>query len=115
MFTSFPAEIWRFDEEQVTKVFVKDKKVTNIVLDPNLKTADTNTADNVFVSAVFRFGSSTMLVTFLTFFLTFHLFDFQVEFLTFSRDFTIFFLIFLLFLTFLLDFQVDFLTFFLTF
>ncbi|UXP34031.1 M1 family metallopeptidase [Reichenbachiella agarivorans] len=43
-----PAEIWRMNENEVKKVFVKDKKVVNIVIDPNEETADTNTEDNVF-------------------------------------------------------------------
>ncbi len=43
-----PAEIWRKNEYQVSKVFITDKEVTNIVLDPNLETADTNVQDNVF-------------------------------------------------------------------
>ncbi len=43
-----PAEIWRLNENKVTKVFVKDKEVVNIVLDPLEETADINTSDNVF-------------------------------------------------------------------
>jgi Peptidase family M1 domain len=43
-----PAEIWRNNEKTVTKVFVKDKEVTNIVLDPKLETSDISTSDNVF-------------------------------------------------------------------
>lgn len=43
-----PAEIWRMNENEVKKVFVKDQKVVNIVIDPKEETADTNTADNVF-------------------------------------------------------------------
>lgn len=43
-----PAEIWRTNETEVTKVFIKEKEVTNIVIDPNFETADVNTADNVF-------------------------------------------------------------------
>ncbi|MEQ9413682.1 MAG: M1 family peptidase, partial [Cyclobacteriaceae bacterium] len=43
-----PAEIWRLNEKEVTKVFVKDKEVTNIVIDPNRATADVNVSDNVF-------------------------------------------------------------------
>ncbi|MGL1885391.1 MAG: M1 family metallopeptidase [Reichenbachiella sp.] len=43
-----PAEIWRMNENQVVKVFAKDKVVTNIVIDPNEETADTNVYDNVF-------------------------------------------------------------------
>ena len=43
-----PAEIWRQNEQEITRVFVKDKKVTNIVLDPNKETADTDISDNIF-------------------------------------------------------------------
>jgi hypothetical protein len=43
-----PAEIWRKNEKEVTKVFYFDKEVTNVVLDPNLETADTDVSDNVF-------------------------------------------------------------------
>lgn len=43
-----PAEIWRTNEVQVKKVFLKEKEVVNMVVDPNLETADTNTRDNVF-------------------------------------------------------------------
>ena len=43
-----PAEIWRMNEEEVTKVFVKEKEVVNIQLDPNKMTADTNESDNMF-------------------------------------------------------------------
>jgi len=43
-----PAEIWRKNEKEVTKVFIKDKDVINITIDPNLETADVNTDDNYF-------------------------------------------------------------------
>ncbi|MEK6780960.1 MAG: M1 family metallopeptidase [Bacteroidota bacterium] len=43
-----PAEIWRINEKTVTKVFVKEKEVSNVVLDPQKETADINTNDNVF-------------------------------------------------------------------
>ncbi|MEP4093459.1 M1 family metallopeptidase [Reichenbachiella sp.] len=43
-----PAEIWKKNENVVTKVFAKDKKVTNIVIDPNKETADVATENNVF-------------------------------------------------------------------
>jgi hypothetical protein len=43
-----PAEIWRYNENQVTKVFVKDKEVVNITLDPNAETADTEVENNSF-------------------------------------------------------------------
>ncbi len=43
-----PAEIWRYNEERITKVFTKDQEVTNITIDPLLETADVNTDDNYF-------------------------------------------------------------------
>ncbi|HEY9006929.1 MAG TPA: M1 family metallopeptidase [Ohtaekwangia sp.] len=46
-----PAEIWRINESKVTKVFVKDKEVTNIVIDPKQEITDINTQDNVFPKA----------------------------------------------------------------
>lgn len=43
-----PAEIWRYNEMEVKKVFVKTKTVTNLRLDPNGETADTDISDNIF-------------------------------------------------------------------
>ncbi len=43
-----PAEVWRKNEQQVTKVFAKEKEVVNIVIDPDKETADINLEDNVF-------------------------------------------------------------------
>jgi len=43
-----PAEIWRRNEQEVTKVFVKKKEVVSISLDPNLETADVKTVNNHF-------------------------------------------------------------------
>lgn len=43
-----PAEIWRMNENQVTKVFMKDKEVVSILLDPEKKTADIDVEDNYF-------------------------------------------------------------------
>lgn len=43
-----PAEIWRNNEKTVTKVFLKDKEVTDIKLDPKEETSDIKTDDNVF-------------------------------------------------------------------
>lgn len=42
-----PAEIWRLNENNVTKVFIKDKKVTRIVQDPMRETADIDEKNNV--------------------------------------------------------------------
>jgi hypothetical protein len=43
-----PAEIWRIDENKVTKVFMKEKEVAKVVLDPQFETSDINTDDNAF-------------------------------------------------------------------
>lgn len=43
-----PAEVWRLNEQRITKVFIKDKEVTNIVLDPNFELADVDVTNNVF-------------------------------------------------------------------
>ncbi|MEM9051302.1 MAG: M1 family metallopeptidase [Bacteroidota bacterium] len=41
-----PAEIWRRGDTQVKKVFVTDRRATNIVLDPYLQTADIDLSNN---------------------------------------------------------------------
>lgn len=41
-----PAEIWRMHEEKVSKVFIFDKVVSSIKLDPFLETADTDFNNN---------------------------------------------------------------------
>lgn len=46
--TRIPAEIWRKNETQITKVFVKTQEVESIVLDPFLETADTNIENNYY-------------------------------------------------------------------
>jgi hypothetical protein len=43
-----PAEVWRLNEKKITKVFVKDKEVANVMIDPNMETADINVEDNIF-------------------------------------------------------------------
>lgn len=43
-----PAEIWRYNENEVSKVFYFDKEVEKVILDPELQTADTDLDDNVF-------------------------------------------------------------------
>jgi len=48
---TIPAEVWRLNENRFTKVFIKDKEVTQVMLDPNMETADINIEDNVFPRA----------------------------------------------------------------
>jgi hypothetical protein len=43
-----PAEVWRVNENEITKVFVKEKEVTNIVIDPNFELGDIETSNNAF-------------------------------------------------------------------
>ena len=43
-----PAEIWRMNEKEITKVFALEKEVANIVLDPFKETADVNEGNNYF-------------------------------------------------------------------
>jgi hypothetical protein len=41
-----PAQVWRYNENQVVKTFSKDQEVTGIRLDPMRETADINEANN---------------------------------------------------------------------
>lgn len=43
-----PAEIWRMDQTEVTRVFPTEKDVESIVLDPYLEIADVNTDNNYY-------------------------------------------------------------------
>lgn len=43
-----PAEIWRTDESHVTKVFVKDKEIVSVSIDPEQGTTDINIENNRF-------------------------------------------------------------------
>lgn len=44
----FPAEIWRFNTGEVSKVFISKREITQIELDPFLETADTDRDNNYF-------------------------------------------------------------------
>lgn len=41
-----PAEIWRRDAKQVSKLFIADKEIISIAFDPYLSTADADTSNN---------------------------------------------------------------------
>jgi hypothetical protein len=43
-----PAEIWRYDNSDVSKLIITRKEAKAIVLDPNLETADANLGNNFF-------------------------------------------------------------------
>ena len=41
-----PAQVWRYNENKITKFFIKDKEVASIKLDPMRETADINESNN---------------------------------------------------------------------
>ncbi len=43
---TYPAQIWRLNDNEITKVFSSSKEITNIALDPDLETADVDTSNN---------------------------------------------------------------------
>jgi hypothetical protein len=47
-----PAEIWRVNENKVTKVFSKEKEVASVTVDPQKETSDISIDDNVFPRVV---------------------------------------------------------------
>jgi len=42
----YPAQIWRYNEDEVKKVFKTTKAITSFVVDPDLETADVDTSNN---------------------------------------------------------------------
>ena len=42
----YPAQIWRLNDDKVTKVFTSDKSITNITIDPDEQTADVDLSNN---------------------------------------------------------------------
>ncbi|HEX2607400.1 MAG TPA: M1 family metallopeptidase [Flavisolibacter sp.] len=46
-----PAQVWRLNENKVTKFFMKDKEVASIKLDPMRETADINESNNTWGSS----------------------------------------------------------------
>lgn len=47
-----PVEIWRLNNDRISKVFPTDQPITNIVMDPYLETADTDRSNNYFPAQV---------------------------------------------------------------
>lgn len=41
-----PAEIWKMNDKEVSKVFFSEKELVRVVLDPFLETADTDRGNN---------------------------------------------------------------------
>ena len=40
---TYPAQIWRYNDKEISKVFSSDKELESIAIDPNLETADVDT------------------------------------------------------------------------
>ena len=45
---TYPAQIWRYNDTEVTKVFSSSKQIKSILIDPDLETADVDTSNNSF-------------------------------------------------------------------
>ena len=45
---TYPAQIWRYNDNQVTKAIHSEKQITKIVIDPDLETADVDVSNNSF-------------------------------------------------------------------
>ena len=45
---TYPAQIWRYNDKEVTKVFSSSKQIESITIDPDLETADVDTLNNSF-------------------------------------------------------------------
>ncbi|AJR03632.1 M1 family metallopeptidase [Siansivirga zeaxanthinifaciens] len=43
---TFPAQIWRYNDKEVKKIFKTEKAIASIVVDPDLETADVDTTNN---------------------------------------------------------------------
>jgi hypothetical protein len=43
---TYPAEIWRLNDREVSKAIATDKEIVSIAIDPNLETADVDTSNN---------------------------------------------------------------------
>jgi hypothetical protein len=45
---TYPAQIWRYNDNQITKAVHSEKQITKIVIDPDLETADVDITNNSF-------------------------------------------------------------------
>ena len=44
----YPAQIWRYNDKEITKVVKSDKEIMSIIIDPDLETADVDMSNNSF-------------------------------------------------------------------
>ncbi len=45
---TIPAEIWRWNNQQISKLFITDKEIAKMTLDPHLEIADADRSNNQF-------------------------------------------------------------------
>ena len=43
---TYPSQIWRYNDNEVTKAIASEKEIVSIKLDPKLETADIDTSNN---------------------------------------------------------------------
>jgi len=43
---TYPAEIWRLNDNEVSKTIASEKEIVSIIVDPDLETADIDTSNN---------------------------------------------------------------------
>ena len=43
---TYPAQIWRLNDNEVSKAIASDKEIVGIIIDPDLETADIDTSNN---------------------------------------------------------------------
>ena len=43
---TYPAQIWRYNDKEISKVFTSSKQISKIAIDPDLETADVDTSNN---------------------------------------------------------------------
>lgn len=44
---TYPAQIWRFNDLEVSKAIASEKEIINIIIDPNEETADVDKSNNM--------------------------------------------------------------------
>ena len=43
---TYPAQVWRFNDNEISKAIASDKEIVSIIVDPDLETADVDTSNN---------------------------------------------------------------------
>ena len=51
---TFPAQIWRMNDAEVTRTFATQKAISKIVVDPRLETADVDVTNNTWPKEIVK-------------------------------------------------------------